>query len=504
MRRGWPLAALLLAGCSLEPHYARPTAPVPPEFPTGPAYATPVDSVKPELHWRDLFRDPSLKAIIEQSLTNSRDLRVALANVEAARAQYRIQRSDQFPQIGATGGVTLSRSSRSGVTTSTSTGSTSTGSTGSSGSTGGTTGSTTTTSTTSGSSGHTTAYSIGGALSSFEIDLFGRLRSLTHSAFDEYLATAAGARAARLTLVSGVAEAYFQLAADRSALAVAQETVKSAERSVQLTDRRRAGGIAPRSDVDQAKNVLETARADAALYTTAVAQDRNALDLIAGSPVADSLLPKSIEAVDGLVGEVPSGISSAVLLRRPDVIQAELQLKAANARIGAARAEFFPTISLTGALGFASTALSSLFSGDAFHWSAGAGAAQPIFDGGRRAGDLAYAKAQRDSYLAQYELAIQTAFRETADALARRGTIDAQLAAVRRNEEASEDSYKLADARYREGVATFLDSLDAQRTLYSVQQNLAATRLTRARALVTLYQALGGDELTDPDRSALP
>ena len=472
------LLAVLLSGCNMAPKYVRPVAPVPSEFPTGPAYAEPVDTVAPELHWRDIFKDPALVQLVERSLATNRDLRIALGNIEAARAQYRIQRSDFFPDVGLTSGVTTNRNSSAGGSAA-----------------GGVI--------TSGS-GRRTVYTAGLALSGFEIDLFGRLRNLNAAAFDQYLATAAGARAARLAIVGGVAQAYFQLAADRSALAVAQQTVASAERSVRLTDQRRAGGIAPRTEVDQARTVLETARADVANFATAVAQDRNALELIVGAPVPDALLPASIEAVDGRIGEVPAGISSAVLLRRPDVVQAELRLKAANARIGVARAAFFPTISLTAALGYTSTALSALFDGDSWRWNAGSTLGLPLFDGGERSGNLALAKAQRDVAVATYERTIQVAFREAADALARRGTIDAQLAAVRANEAAAADNFRLADARYREGIDNFLASLDAQRTLYAAQQRLASARLLRANALVNLYQALGGDELTDPDRRALP
>ena len=507
MMRGLSTAVLvLLAGCSLDPRYTRPVAPVPPGFPAGAAYP-PLPAEAAPLAWRTLFRDAALQAIVDQALTSNRDLRVALANVEVARQQYRIQRAEQFPQVGVDGGVTRSRSSSAGVPTGVGTGTTTGGAGAGSGvgagSGGGGTGMGTGTVVSTGGRNRT-IYNAGITLAAFEIDLFGRLRSLSRAAFNDYLATGAGARSSRLAIVAGVAEAYYQLAADRSALGVAQRTVASAERSVRLTDQRRAGGVAPRTDVDQARTVLETARADVADYTARVAQDRNALDLIAGAPVAEALLPASIEAVDGLIGEVPAGLSSTVLLRRPDVVEAELQLLAANARSGAARAAFFPTISLTAAAGFTSTALSSLFSDNAFQWSAGPGVSLPIFDGGARSANLGVAKASRDVAMAQYERAIQVAFREVADALARRGTIDAQLAAVRANTAAAADNYRLSEARYREGVDNFLLSLDAQRTLYAAQQRLAVARQTRAVSLVTLYQALGGDELTDPDRSALP
>ncbi len=455
--------ALALAACSLEPRYDRPAAPVPPVSPRGPAYAPATDESLPRLSWRALFGDPALQAVIEQALANNRDLRIAAANVESARAQYRVQRAAQFPQFGLEGGVSATDSTTTRLTAAAGGATTGVGGT--------------TAGAADGSRRTRTVYSLGLGLASFELDLFGRLHSLSRAQFDQYLATAAGARSARLALVAELANAFFELAADRSALAIAASTAQNAERSVMLTDKRRAAGISSRIDLSQARTVLATARADVANYTTEVAQDRNALELLVGAPVADALLPTSIERVDGLFGPVPAGLSSTVLLRRPDGDQAELQLMAANARIGAARAAFFPTISLTGSAGFASTALSSLFTGGAFSWSAGPGVTLPIFDAAANSGNLAFAKAQRDLALAQYEQAIQTAFREVADAL---------------------DNYRLADARYRAGIDNFLTSLDAQRTLYAAQQSLAAARLLRADSIVALYRAIGGDELTDP------
>ena len=330
---------------------------------------------------------------------------------------------------------------------------------------------------------------------SWEIDLFGRLRSLTRATFDIYLGQEAAARAARLTLVADIANAYLQLAADRSLLAIALDTASSAQTTVTLTQARLDGGVAPRTDLRQAQTVLATARADQANVTALVAQDRNALDLLVGAPVADALLPPSIEAVDALLGELPAGLDSQVLLRRPDVVQAEYQLRAANARIGAARAAFLPRISLTGLAGLSSTALSALFTGGAFTWTVAPSASIPIFDGGANAGNLAYAHAQRDYYVANYQKTIQTAFREVADALARRGTIDAQLAADQLNLEAAQDTLNLDVQRYRTGIDPYLNTLDAQRTLYDARRTISTARLTRAQNLVALYQQLGADAL---------
>ena len=449
------------------------------------------EATLPGITYRDIFRDPKLAALIGRGLATNQDIRVSIANVEAARAQYRIQRAELFPVIDATGRITRSDS----------------GSTGSAiGSTGTGTGTGTGKTTEFGSSGGgRTIYNAQVGVSAFELDLFGRVRSLNHAALDRYLGTEAAVRTARLSLVAEIASAYFTAATDLSLLAIAADTEISAQRSVDLTRARLTGGVAPRSDLRQAQTVLAQAQADHANQITALAQDRNALQLLIGAPVADAELPSPIDTVDGMVGELPAGLDSRILLRRPDVVQAEYTLRAANATIGAARAAFFPTISLTAVAGLTSTALSSLFSHDAFNWSAGPAASFPIFNGGATRGNLQLAKAQRDLAIAQYQGTIQTAFREVSDALARRGTIDRQLAAQRLLEEAARDNFQLADARYREGIDTFLTSLDAQRTLYSARRSLASARLTRATNLVELYRSLGGDMLVDtlpPPRSS--
>jgi multidrug efflux system outer membrane protein len=461
-RIGALLGLTALTACSLEPAYRRPDPAVPPAWPVGDAYLRQSEAALPSVSYRDIFRDPHLQAIIAQALANNQDLRIALANVASARAQYRIAHASIFPEIDASGGVTVSHGSENAG---------------------------------SGTGTTTSSYSAEIGTTAFEIDLFGRLRSLSNAAFDAYLGTEAAARAARLTLVAGVADAYLQLATDRSLLAIAADTETSAQRSVDLTRARLQGGIAPRTDLRQAETILAQARSDQAALITAVAQDRNALELLVGGPVADADLPASLETVDDLLAELPAGLDSQVLLRRPDVVQAEYQLRAANARIGAARAAFFPRVALTALAGLASTALSSLFTGGAFSWSVAPSATLPIFDAGANRGNLRYAEAQRDLAVANYRKAIQTAFREVADALARRGTIDRQLAADRQLEAAARDSLFLGTERYRGGIDTYLAALDAQRTLYSARRTLAATRLIRAQNLVDLYQTLGGDQL---------
>ena len=466
----WPalIAVTALTGCSLEPHYRRPPPAVAPSWPSGAAYDAADRTPLPVIRYTDIFRDPQLRRIIVLALANNQNVRIALGNIAAARALYRVQRAQQLPHVNGSAGASIAkvRSANGAVAL------------------GGTT-----------TGGTVADYSVDAGLAAFEIDLFGRLRSLSRAALDTYLASEDAARTTRLTLVAEVATAYLTLAADHSLLAVAADTETTGRRALELTRARLKGGIAPRSDVRQAETVLDQARSDFAAQTTLVAQDRNALELLAGAPVPDEALPASIESVDGQLVALPAGVDSRILLRRPDVVEAEYTLRAANARIGAARAAFFPTITLTGVAGLASTALTSLFTGGAFSWSAGASATLPIFDGGALRGNLAYARAQADIAVAQYQLAIQTAFREVSDALARQGTIADQLAAQEDLVAAATDTNTLEFARYREGIDPFLNTLDTQRTLYTARRALATTRLTRASNLVTLYRTLGGDQL---------
>ena len=475
MRRiGALLALIALSGCSLEPHYTRPLPAAPQHWPQGDAYLRQSEAALPSVSYGDIFRDARLQATIAQGLANNQDLRQALANIQSARALYRVQRADIFPAIDASAGASLRHNAdnQQGVG----------GSGGGQGSNNG---------------GHTTSYDIQAGTTAWEIDLFGRLRSLSHSAFDQYLASDAAARATRLTLVADIANAWLKLGADRSLLLIAQDTEKSAQTSVALTQARLDGGVAPRTDLRQAQTVLATAQADRARQQTLVAQDINALQLLVGAPVADAQLPATIEDADASLAELPAGVDSSILLRRPDVVEAEYQLRAANARIGAARAAFFPRIALTAVAGLASGGLSNLFSGGAFTWTVAPSATLPIFDWGTNSGNLAYAKAQREGLLAAYQKSIQTAFREVSDALARRGTIDAEVQADQLNLTAAQDTLTLGTARYRQGIDPYLSTLVAQRDLYSARQRMAAIRLTRAQNLVALYQALGGDQTVE-------
>ena len=491
-------ASTALAGCSLAPKYARTELPVPPALPVGDAYLRQSEATLPAITYRDVFRDPRLQQIIVQALANNRDLRVAAANLAATRAQYRIQRADLLPQVDASGRYTYSGGgngtrntamSGTGGNTGTGTGGTGTGT----GGTGTGTGVGTGTGSVVSSSSSNSAFSVDLGTTAFELDLFGRIRSLTGAALDRYFSTEAAARATRLTLVGDIADAWLTYASDRSLLKIAQDTVASSQRSVTLTNARLRGGVAPRTDLRQAQQILFTAQSDLAQQRTALAQDINALQLLVGAPVDTALLPESIEQALPTVATLPAGLDSSILLRRPDVVQSEYELRATNAEIGAARAELFPRISLTGILGFASTSLTSLFSGGAFNYSVAPSVSYPIFRAGAGIAGVAYSKAQRDAALATYEKTIQTAFQETADALARQGTIADQLKANQDFSAAAQDTYRLTDARYRGGIDTFLSSLDAQRSLYTAQRNLVATQLVGASNRVTLYRVLGGD-----------
>jgi len=461
------LAVLLGACSSMAPTHERPAAPVPNAWPTGAAYApaVPATTAAADIPWQQFVLDDRLRQVIAQALANSRDLRKTVADIESARAQYRVQRAALLPTVNA--GVSGTRA-RSATTTGNGGGGVSTVQT------------------------QTTSANL--SVSSYEVDLFGRVRSLSDAALETYLATEEAGRATRVSLIAETASAWLTLAADRSKLALAQQTLQSAQRSMALTQKRLDSGVASRVDVRQAETVYQQARADLASTTTAIAQDRNALELLAGSPVADALLPTALPATDGVVlADVPAGLSSDVLLARPDVLLAEHQLRSANANIGAARAAFFPRLSLTAAGGVASTALASLFSGGAATvWSLAPALTLPIFDGGANKASLAYTQAQQSLYVSSYELAVQTAFQETADALARRGTMAEQLSAQTALVDAAADSYRLANARYTSGVDTFLTALDSQRTLYTAQQALITTRLTALDNRVTLYRVLGG------------
>ena len=455
---------LLLGACStLAPIDQRPAAPIPSAWPAGVAYAQPAveTSTASQVPWKTFVLDARMRTVIERALANSRDLRKTIATIESARATYRAQRADLFPTITAGVSGTRARS-----LTSTSGG----GSTSAIGA----------------------SYSATAGLSSYELDLFGKTRSLTKAALETYLAAEETGNATRISLIAETSSAWLTLAADSELLAISQRTQDSARRTVALTQNRLDAGAASMVDVSQAETVMQQARADVASYTTTIAQDRNALELLCGTALDDTLIPNRLPDDDLTVASVPAGLSSTVLLERPDVLSAEHQLRSANANIGSARAAFFPSLSLTSSAGVASAALSSLFTGGASIWTLAPSLSIPIFDGGLNRANLAYSEAQKQLYVATYELTVQTAFREVADALARSGTIGEQVDAQKALFKASSQGYEVADARYQQGVDTFLNALDLQRTAYAAEQTLVSTRLLALSNRVTLYRVLGG------------
>jgi multidrug efflux system outer membrane protein len=447
-------STLALAGCSLAPKTVLPAPPVPQSWPAGDAYLLQSEAALPILSYKSVFTDPRLQSLTEQALTNNRDLRTAYANVAAARAQVRVTRSGQFPELGISAGADYSDG---------------------------------------GSTNGAGDFSLRGGVTAFELDLFGKLANATEADRNRALGTEAASRTVRLALIANLADAWATYGADRDLLKIAEDTAANARESVRLTKARLDGGVAPRTDLRQAEQILATAEDSIAQQRTALAQDENLIRLLVGGDVDRALLPASLAEVTPTIVSLPAGVSSEILLRRPDVIEAEYGLRAANANIGAARARLFPSISLTGLLGFASNALGSLFDSGSFSWSAGGDATATIFDaGGRRAG-VAVSEAQRDAALAGYEGAIQTAFREVADALAVQGTISERVRAAAANSAAAADTATLTDARYKGGVDSFLSSLDAQRSLYAARRSEIATQLLLVSTRIALFRALGGD-----------
>lgn len=460
-------AALLLAGCtSMAPSYERPSSPASTAWPAGPAYAPQADATQEagvlaaDIGWQDFIIDDSLKEVVRLALENNRDLRVATLNIERARAQYQIQRADSFPSIGISGSGSSQRVPAGLSPT--------------------------------GEAGINRQYSAGIGTSAYELDLFGRIRSLNENALQRYLATEESRKTVQLSLVAEVAHAYLSLGADQERLQLAEQTLESHKTSYQLIRRSHELGVASMLDLRQSQTLVESARVDVARFTSQVAQDTNALILLVGAPLPESLLPQSQQDDRVTLAELDAGLPSDVLLRRPDVLQAERLLQAANANIGAARAAFFPRISLTASAGTTSNALSNLFDGGTGFWSFMPQLHLPIFEGGRNRANLKVSQVDKDIAQAQYEKAIQVAFREVADGLAQRGTLAEQLAAQMALVDASADNHVLSDARYRRGIDSYLSVLDAQRGLYAAQQGLITLRLTKSSNHVSLYKALGG------------
>ena len=463
-------AVSALAGCNLAPAYVRPPSAIPAALPQGdsyPAAATDAPDIT-RIGWREFFIDERLRRVIQAGLDNNRDLQIAAGNVLQARAQYRVQRADLAPNVAASGSATYTNSPTAGATSTA----------GAAAAPGGT--------------GDSPFYSATVGLTAFELDLFGRVRNLNRAALERYFASEEAQRSVRISLIAEIATAWLTLAADQDQLALSQRTLQTFEDTLRLTTAQFRIGVASELESRQAETNYQAARNDIAVLRTRIAQDRNALDLLVGAPVGPADLPSRLGDGRVTAEALPTNLSSNVLLRRPDILQAEHQLIAENANIGAARAAFFPTISLTAALGTISTALTGLFAGGSFGYTAGPSVGLPLFDGGRARGNLAYAQASRQIAVAQYQKAVQTAFREAADALAQRGTIGEQIAAQTARAEAAQAAAGLSEARYRAGVESFLISLDAQRTAYAAQQQLVATRYARGGNLIELYRALGG------------
>jgi multidrug efflux system outer membrane protein len=466
-------AATLLSACTLEPHYHRPPPPVP-ALPGG----TVAGTAAPDIGWRQFFPDPQLQQLIALALTNNRDLRVAVLNVQSAQAQYRIQRAELFPTVNASA-VEQVQEIPVGVLEAEfpSASAAAAGAAGSAAPTGGIT-------------VHT--YNVGVGFTNYELDLFGRIRSLSHAAQQQYFSSGETRRSVQLTLVAEVATAYLTVLTDQTLIDITRDTLKSQEESYALTQKMFNGGTSTELAVRQAETTVDTARAELAQYSRQLAQDKDALELLLGAPIPDGIDFSAGLDRGNTVAELEEGIPSDVLVRRPDVLAAEHQLMAANAQIGAARAAFLPSITLTGSLGTESSQLSGLFKAGSRAWTFSPDISLPIFAGGANVANLQATKLARDTAVAQYEKAIQTAFREVADALVARSTLDEQLAAQQALVTASTVAYRLADMRYRGGVDSYLTALVAEVSLYSAQQQLQTVRLLRLQNLVTLYKALGG------------
>nr|WP_256031929.1 efflux transporter outer membrane subunit [Xanthomonas translucens] len=445
----------------MAPHYARPAAPVPLRFDTA-GSATPAAGAALALpDWREVFLDPRLRQVIALGLDNNRDLRMAMLAIDKARAQYRIQRAALAPALDATASSSRQRTSASASA--------------------------------SGQAQIDSSDTVQVGISSWELDLFGRVRSLKDEALETWLASAETQRSVRLSLIGQIADAWLAVGADQQSLALAQQTLDSQEQTLRRSRAQHDNGIGSGLDLAQIQSSVEAARVAVARAATQLAQARDALQLVVGAPV-DAALLAGTDAFDGSVAlaPVPAQLDAAVLLQRPDVLAAEHALKAANADIGAARAAFFPTVSLTASSGRSSDALSTLFAAGSRTWAFVPSIALPIFHAGALKASLDVSRIGKNIAVAQYEKAIQSAFSDVADALAQRDHLDAQLSAQRALVEAVRRSHTLAEARYRAGVDGYLQVLDAQRSLYAAQQDLIALRLQDDSNRVALYTVLGG------------
>ncbi|MDO9110568.1 MAG: efflux transporter outer membrane subunit [Desulfatirhabdiaceae bacterium] len=457
------LAALIfMDGCSLAPNYTQPAAPIPAEWPQGPAYKDSRTTAEAQaawkLSWQAFFTDPKLQQIIETALNNNRDLRLALLNVEKAAALYGIQKAELFPSINAAGAMSSQRIPADLSS--------------------------------SGAARTQDQYSVNLGVASWEIDFFGRIRSLKDSALENYLATDEAKRSAQILLIAATAGAYLNLAADRENLNLAKTTLQAQQDIYRIINRRYQVGLANEVDVNRSQTQVDTARGDIARFTQQIALDENALNLLLGSPAPADLLSASLSDILG-PQVFSSGISSEILLNRPDILAAEHRLKGANANIGAARAALFPRIALTTSVGTASSNLSGLFGSGSGTWSFAPQIVTPIFDA-RLWSAYDAARIESEIALTSYQKAIQVAFREVADGLAVNGTVGEQLSAQQSLVNAVEIIYSRSELRYQKGIDSYLSVLDAQRTLNSARQGLIALRLARLANQVRLFAVLGG------------
>jgi len=460
MKRAFSLLSTLALGAcvSMAPSYERPDLPTPNAWPQGAAYTQGVAGEAALPDWQSFYADDNLRQLIGIALENNRDLRIAALNIERARSTYRVQRAQSVPSINA------SASSQNGETP-----------------------------VAAGGTGETARlFSAEASITAFELDLFGRVRSLNNAALQRYFATEAGRDSVQISLIAEVATAYIAYAGDLERLRLAQDTLQSQQQSLTLIQRRFEAGASSQLDVFRARTTVETARADVARYTALTAQDENALTLLLGTPIPEALRPTSIDAIAFGAAELPPALPSQVLLKRPDIVAAEHELRASNANIGAARAVFFPSISLSGSAGQIDPSFDALFAGAGESWSFAPRITIPIFAGGANIARLDGARTDRDIAVAQYERSIQIAFREVADALAERNMIGEQVAAREALASATSAAYEISQARYREGIDSYLGQLDAQRELYAAQQGLVDARVARAANYVALYRTLGG------------
>lgn len=492
LRAAIPLLLAALTSCTLEPHYSRPEPAVAPQWPQisgrypasgdvapGPAESGDAATVRvSNIGWRDFFTDPRLQKLIEIALQHDPDAQVAALNIAAARAQYQIQRADLFPKISAIATEEIEKFPAAVAPIAAA------GGTGGAGSVGGATGGS--------SSGVFRFFEVGIGFTSYELDLFGRIRSLNHARLQQYLGYVETRRSAQISIVAEVANAYLTLLADQNLFRITQDTLESQRESLKLIKMSFDGGVATGLDLHQAETTVATAQANLAQYLREVAQDENALTVLLGTPMPADLPAAPQLDEEKLLTQLPAGLPAEVLTQRPDILAAEHNLVAANANIGAARAAFFPSILLTGNYGTASTELSGLFKSGSTAWTFSPQISLPIFAGGANVASLNLAKVQKNILVVQYEQAIQNGFREVADALAGRATLDSQVQADEALVVAAGESFRLSNMRFTNGVDNYLGVLDSQRTLYSAQQSLIAVKLTRLQNLVTLYKVLGG------------